>query len=179
MAGMLLALAGVAGAQERVLLCYDYGCKTREEVGYGPMQLEPVRAAVLSAQDAGEEREVLAVEVGRLYRWAGTLTPIHNDRAGDLADDEVEGRMDCIDHAMSTTELLRMVERRGWLRFHRVMEPVRRSRFIFQHFSAALEELGPEAPPRFVIDSWFVEHGQAAVVLPLDEWKDGGGPYVP
>jgi hypothetical protein len=182
-AGVLLALAGVAGAQERVLLCYDYGCKTQEEVSYGPMQLEPVRAALLTALDPQEERETLAVEVGRLYRWAGTLTPIHNDRAGDFADDEVDGRMDCIDHAASTTELLRMLERRGWLRFHRVVEPVRRTNWILEHYSAAVEELGADAfetsPPRYVIDSWFVEHGAPAVVLPLPVWLDGGGPNVP
>jgi hypothetical protein len=180
---LLLALAGVAGAQERALLCYDYGCKIQEEVAYGPMQLEPVRAALLGAVDAQAEREILAVEVGRLYRWAGTRTPIQADRAGDLADGEVEGRMDCIDHATSTSELLRMIERRGWLRFHRVVPQVRRTRLIFQHFSAAVEELGAEdpevLPSRYVIDSWFVEHGEPAVVLPLAEWLEGGGPYVP
>lgn len=182
-AGLLLALAGTAMAQERAMLCYGYGCSFQEEVGYGPMQLEPVRSALLTAHDAAEERTVLAEAVGRLYRWAGTLTPIHADRAGDLADEEVWGRMDCIDHATSTTELLRMVERRGWLRFHRVLPPARRTFLIFQHFSAVVEELPADAsassPPRHVIDSWFVGHGEPAVVLPLAEWLDGGGPYVP
>ena len=32
--------------------------------------------------------------------------------------------------------------------------------------------------PRFVVDSWFVEHGEAAVVLPLDAWLEGEGPNV-
>lgn len=32
---------------------------------------------------------------------------------------------------------------------------------------------------RFVIDSWFVEQGEPAVVLPLGDWLDGDGPYVP
>jgi hypothetical protein len=182
LAGVLALLAGMAGAQERALLCYGYGCSFQEEVGYGPMQLEPVRAALMTAANAVEERAILAESVGRLYRWAGTLTPIHNDRAGDLADEGVDGRMDCIDHAASTTELLHMLERRGWLRFHRVLPQVRRTWLIFQHFSAAVEEFGadaPERPPRYVIDSWFVEHGETAVVLPLAEWLDGGGPYVP
>lgn len=182
-AWLLGFLAGTAGAQEQALLCYNYGCHTQEAVSYGPMQLEPARVALLTALDPEAERETLAVEVGRLYRWAGRSTPIHADRAGDLADEEVEGRMDCIDHATSTTELLRMIERRGWLRFHRVLDPVRRTRLIFQHFSAVVEELGEDAPearpPRYVIDSWFVEQGEPAVVLPLEEWLDGGGPYVP
>src|SRR5574338_945249 len=182
LAGLLLAFCCPAGAQEHALLCYDYACKVQEDITYGPMQLEPVRVALLSTQDAAEEREVLALEVGRLYRWAGTVAPLHNDRPGDLADGEEEGRMDCIDHATSTTELLRMLERRGWLCFHRIVEPVRRTNWIFEHYSAAVEELaeGYELPPlRYVMDSWFVEHGAPAVVLPLSEWLDGGGPKVP
>jgi hypothetical protein len=184
LAWLLVLLAGAALAQERALLCYNYGCNAQVEVGYGPLQLEPVRTALLTAGDPQAEREILAAEVGRLYRWAGTRTPIQADRAGDLADEGADGRMDCIDHAASTTELLRMLERRGWLRFHRVVEPVRRTWLIFQHFSAAVEEQGDGAAggppaPRYVIDSWFVDHGEPAVVLPLVEWLDGGGPNVP
>lgn len=183
LAGALLALSCTAAAQEHARLCYNYSCSVQEDVTYGPMQLEPARASLLATQDAAEEREVLAVEVARLYRWAGLSTPIHNDQPGDLADEEVDGRMDCIDHAASTTELLRMLERRGWLQFHRVLPAARRTRLIFEHFSAMVEELGadaPEAPPpRYVIDSWFGKHGEPAVVLPLAEWLDGGGPYVP
>lgn len=182
LAGVLLALSCAAGAQEHALLCYDYGCHTQEEITYGPMQLEPARAALLTALTPAEERETLAIELGWLYYWAGTLTPVHNDMPGDLADGELDGRMDCIDHATSTTELLRMLERRGWLRFHRVVEPVRRTNWIFEHYSAALEERAEDPEqhaPRYVMDSWFVEHGAPAVVLPLDEWLAGGGPYVP
>jgi hypothetical protein len=50
----------------------------------------------------------------------------------------------------------------------------------------ALVARTPVAPPaegepgaRFVVDSWFVEQGEPAVVLPLAEWLDGGGPNVP
>jgi hypothetical protein len=32
---------------------------------------------------------------------------------------------------------------------------------------------------RFAVDSWFVEQGEPAVVLPLADWLDGDGPNVP
>ncbi|QID18328.1 hypothetical protein G3580_12190 [Nitrogeniibacter mangrovi] len=32
---------------------------------------------------------------------------------------------------------------------------------------------------RYVVDSWFVEQGEPAVILPLADWLDGDGPYVP
>jgi hypothetical protein len=94
-----------------------------------------------------------------------------------VADDGVHGRMDCIDHSTTTTRLLRLLENRGWLQFHRVLEPVRRIRYLFAvHFSAQIEEFGPVPkepqplaadPVRFVVDSWFRDNGQPAVVLPL------------
>ena len=141
---------------------------------------------------------------------AGTQTPVGADRAGNFLDAEAHGRMDCIDHSTSTTRLLELVEARGGLRFHRVVEPARRTRLILQHFSAVIEVLTVEEriarmPPgealagcnctedgqvieaadgadrpgeRYVVDSWFVDNGEPAVVLPLAEWLKGGGPNV-
>jgi hypothetical protein len=104
--------------------------------------------------------------------------------------------MDCIDHSTSTTRLLRMIEARGWLRFHRVLDPVRRSRFLLdQHFSAAVEETGSAAADpaaagemlkvgeglpaaRFAVDSWFFDNGTPAVVMPLEDWLSGDSPDV-
>jgi hypothetical protein len=101
--------------------------------------------------------------------------------------------MDCIDHSTTTTRFLRMLEKRRWLRYHRVLEPVaRHSLLVFEHYSAVIEasplRLAPTAKAgamsgreqlsRFVVDSWFVNNGQPAVILPIDEWMDGGGPDV-
>jgi hypothetical protein len=140
---LVLALWSFAAAgAEQLAICHNYGCITETRVTYSERQLGAVRAMLASARDAEEERAVLSRAVGVLYAWAGRQSSIWRDRGGDYADENVEGKMDCIDHATSTTRLLRMLEGRGWLRFHGVMEPVRRTRFlgITQHFSAALEE---------------------------------------
>ena len=40
-------------------------------------------------------------------------------------------------------------------------------------------EDGEDRPgQRYVVDSWFVDNGEPAVVLPLAEWLKGGGPNV-
>jgi len=161
--------------------------------------------------------------VGNLYRVAGRQSPISADRAGNYLDRGVNGRMDCIDHSTTTTRLLELMQSREWLRFHRVLDPERRTRLIFQHFAAVIEEIVPRverivplhpdrvpdyvpsllalcdcegvvegllasdveetetalAPgTRFVVDSWFVEHGEPAVILPLADWLKGDGPNV-
>lgn len=183
-----LALFGsVAGAQERIEVCYNYGCLNSATVTFSRAQLAKVRDLLDDAVSAAHERELIGVAVGRMLGWAGKQSPIHADRGGNYADDGVYGRMDCIDHATTTTRLLRMLERRGWLRWHRVLEPeVRRRLLIFDHWSAVIEE-APKAPYRddhplsqfrYAVDSWFYDNGEPAVVLPLDAWMDWEGPRV-
>jgi hypothetical protein len=200
---LLSVLAPLAQAGAEVDICFNYGCQTEARIRYSDPQLEAVGRLLAGAEDAGRERALLALVIGQLYGWAGEQSAIRNDRGGDYADDAAYGRMDCIDHAESTTRLLRLLETRGWLRFHRVQEVVRRSRFVLdQHFSAVVEEIEAPAsalpaapaplaaamPPaanlsagpraRFVVDSWYYDNGMAAVVLPLDQWLEGAGPDV-
>lgn len=134
-----MLVAGVAHAGETVSVCYNYGCQVEAAVRYNARQLAFVRDLLRRAHDAAEEREHLALALGSLYRWAGEQSPIHVDKGGDYADEGVHGSMDCIDHATTTTRLLRMIEAQGWLRHHRVLEPARRTLFIMQHFSAVIE----------------------------------------
>ena len=209
-----MTLRGDAGNTDegRVSICYNYGCKQQGEVRYAASTLARLGHRLASARSAAEERGSIAEVLGRLYRVAATQTPVGADRSGNFLDGGVHGRMDCIDHSTSTTRLLQLLEARGGLRFHRVVEPARRTSVIFQHFSAVIEELslaerlerlppgealagcnctedglvieGPDgaeaARPgeRYAVDSWFVDNGEPAVVLPLAEWLNGGGPNV-
>ncbi len=187
LAGLLAVLCGAAGAQERVAVCYNYGCLNMATVSFGKRQLAEVRDLLDDATNAAHERELIAVVVGRLLGWAGRQSPIAADRGGNYADDGVYGRMDCIDHATTTTRLLAMLQRRGWLRWHRVLEPEVRTRLlVFDHWSAVIEE-EPKMPfrdedplsrKRYAVDSWFYDNGQPAVVMPLEAWMDWEGPRV-
>jgi hypothetical protein len=217
----LLLIAGSACADESIDICFDYGCAGEAPAIYTEVQLQSIHSLLAHAGSAERERDALALAVGQLYAWAGQQTPVWRDKGGNVADDYAPGRMDCIDHSTTTTRFLRLLEARGWLRFHRVLEPARRTRFFFgQHFSAQVEaialpilhsalkrrptlelradhceECGDDdgvkldeldgnepaevaEPDRFVIDSWFVDNGKPAVVLPLEDWLKGGGPDV-
>ena len=211
-----------ARADARVEFCFNYGCVSQVAATFEERELSSVRDALGLARSAAAERATIAQVIGRLYRMAGARTPISADRAGNLGDNGVYGRMDCIDHSTNTTRLLQLLESRGWLRYHRVVVPQRRARIIFQHFSAVIEEkdiatveaaavaaslpdyvpvllalcdCGPlavapaavaaddglqsaEPGARFVVDSWFVDQGEPAVLLPLADWLNGEGPNV-
>lgn len=175
---LALLIAQPLWAEERIDICYGYSCLTHAEVVYADGQLGELRRSLFSAHSAEEERARLAEAVGRLYAWGGEQSPIRNDRGGNYADNYVEGRMDCIDHSTSTTRLLRMLAALGYLRWHKVMEPAPRyfAGVFVAHWSAVMEEV--ESSQRFVVDSWFVNNGEPAVILPLEEWKKGAGPDV-
>lgn len=221
----MLAMPVMAMATSvNVDVCFNYGCAERATVRIDKTALAPIAALFAAVPDAVSERATIAVAVGHLYRLVGDQTPVFADRAGNFLDHEVDGRMDCIDHSTTTTALLNVLADQGWLRFHKVLPPKRRTRFILQHLSAAIEEVeqvegfararpapvfvpdhvplllalcdcgdvladvageasvatSGAAGPRlsYVVDSWFVEHGEPAVILPLDEWLKGGGPNV-
>lgn len=169
--------SGLARADAQVLICYNYACLAEAQVSYAREQLRELREMLRPALNAEQERAVLAQVMGRLYAWAGEQTPVWRDRAGDYLDEYGDGRMDCIDHALSSSRLLDMLEQARLLRFHRPVGVARRMRFgVAQHFSALVEESGSGV--EYVVDSWFVDNGQPAVVMPLELWLNGGGPDV-
>ncbi len=183
--GCFLLLCGLtAAADERVTVCFNYGCLAQAEVVFSDGQLRELGSLLGQAQDAPHEREAIGAAVGRLLGWAGEQSPIAADRGGNYADAAVYGKMDCIDHSTTTTRLLRMMEERGLLRYHRVLDRVLRTRsLIFDHFAAQIEEIqvaapagDGEEPGRYVVDSWFFDNGQPAVVMPLANWRAGESP---
>ena len=184
LAFLLMFLAGGVRADEVVGICFNYGCTTGEAVVFSEIRLALAQEMLATADTAERERRLLSLVVGRLYSWAGQQTPIHADRGGNFDDQGVQGAMDCIDHSTTTTTFLRLLERRGALRFHRVLEPAQRG-WMFQHVSAQIEEIGPELMNaetehvrRFAVDSWYVDNGHPAPVIPLETWHEGSDPDV-
>ena len=165
---------------QRVNICHGYSCIAQVEIHFSPGQLGEIRRLLFSAVDQASEREMLADAMGRLYRWAGEQSDIRNDRGGNYADGHMPGKMDCIDHSTSTTRLLELLAGHAYLRWHRVDVPQARHflGLIASHWSAVIEEIDSEPPQRFVVDSWFVNNGEPAVILPLEAWKKGAGPDV-
>lgn len=179
LAFLLVFFAAGAQADEAISICFNYGCAAEELAVFSDTRLMWVSEILGAADSAEQERRLISAVVGQLYGWAGQQTPVHADRAGNVADEGVRGAMDCIDHSTTTTRFLRLLERRGALRFHRVLEPARRG-WIFEHLSAQIEEIGSrrlDADPgdvgRFAVDSWYVDNGRPPPIIPLEFWREG------
>jgi hypothetical protein len=184
LAFLLLFCSANAMADEVVNVCFNYGCAAEEVAVFSEVRLAWAQEMLATADTAARERQLLSMVTGRLYFWAGQQTAIHADRGGNFDDDGVRGAMDCIDHSTTTTSFLRLLERRGALRFHRVLDPVQRG-WVFQHYSAQIEEIGSslrqaetEHVRRFAVDSWYVDNGRPAPVIPLELWQEGNDPDV-
>jgi hypothetical protein len=129
-----------------VPLCFNYACHDQALIFYSAAQMAEALAHLQAAHTAEQEREHLAHVLGRLYAWAAQQSPIGADQPGNRADQEVDGRMDCIDHTTNNEHLIALLEARGGVRFHRLAERKRRTQFLYQHYSAVIEEK-PAIPP--------------------------------
>jgi hypothetical protein len=172
--GMAWLGIGAGVYAEEVPLCFNYGCNTLEMVRLAPEQLKRVGSLFDRVDSAAAERDAIAAAMAWLYTFAGEQTPIWLDRGGNIDDEQIPGRMDCIDHSTNTTTWLALLERRGWVRFHTVTEPVRRGNVITLHWSARVLEKSGGA--EWVVDTWFLDPGYPAAIYPLDEWRRGAHP---
>lgn len=167
------ALACGAALAEEVEICFNYGCKDVATVRFAPGELAGVKRLFAEVATPQAEREAVARAMGELYFLAALQTPTWRDRGGNVDDDGVDGRMDCIDHSTNTSAYLALLERYGWLRFHRVADRVQRGKLLAVHWGARLREQGG---PEWVVDTWFLDPGHPATIYPLDEWLDGARP---
>ena len=176
----VLALLGALAAPvlaraEQVAICYNYSCRAKALVDYGEETLEPLRLLLAAATNASDERAAISAVIGRMYRIAGEQTPVWRDKGGNYADGGENGQMDCIDHSTNTDAFLRLLQGRGWLRFHQVLELLRRTRFILAvHWSARIRDR--ETQRAYVVDGWYFDNGHPAAVFAVDEWLAGRRP---
>lgn len=177
--GPALVLAAVLGLlparlpAASLLVCYNFGCRNEAAVNLDDTALADMERVLAYALDADDERVALSGVLARLYRWAGRFTPIASDLGGNDRDTDLDGRMDCIDHSTTTTRMLALLAADGVLRFHEPGEPARRRRWLlFEHRTAVIRARdGGE----YAVDTWFRDHGEPAVILPLSKWLSGGG----
>jgi hypothetical protein len=144
-------------------------------VDFSEAELQQAGELFVLLPDAAAERAAIARAIGLFESFTGRQTPTWADKGGNFNDDGVDGRMDCIDESANATAYLRLMARRGWLKFHRVLEPVDRIRYLVaRHWAAHIVEIA--GGNRFVVDSWYFDNGHPAAVMPLEDWRHGAEP---
>ena len=172
---LLMLCFGLAAQAEEVSICYNYDCAVTAKVNLQVNELRAARRLLLRATDAVEERQAISLVIALFETVAGQQTPTWADKGRNVNDDGVDGRMDCIDESANATGYLRLLENNGWLKYHRVLDPVKRAPLLVNdHWAARIME--KKTGQEFAVDSWFLDNGQPAFVVPLEEWRNGAEP---
>jgi hypothetical protein len=160
----------------RFNICYSHGCASLSWVKMSAEQWQRVREVFAKPADTpAGEREQIRTAIALFETIVGAMTGTAGDKGGNLAGFGLTGQMDCIDESTNTTTYLRMLEKYGLLRWHKVADRATRwSLFTWPHTTAVIEErAGLEL---WAVDSWFLDNGEPPFILPLDTWRQGWTP---
>ena len=169
----LVFVAGPSRADALVVFCYNWGCLVRQSALYDDPWLRKALQPLRQAKNPEAERAAVAEVVHRFYHKAAAQLPIGADEPGNPEDENVNGRMDCIDHSTTTKNILLYLQHRKLLRWHEVGLYAHRSLLVGSHYSATLIEVAGEAPLEeriYTVDPWDVSPEALPEVLPVREW---------
>lgn len=171
---LLLGLAAPVAAAEvpRVEVCWDYGCdlSARVDIPAGDWQ----RIASLfetPAPDADGERARIAHAIALFEAVTGRIVGTDIDMGGNREGSGQPFQMDCIDESRNTDTYLRVLEARGLLTWHDVIERRKRAPWILdQHWTAVVREHA--SGHAWAVDSWFLDNGKRPYIQPLEAWLE-------
>lgn len=157
-----------------VPVCYNFDCNIRDVIAIPESEWKMVDDWFrVPAKSAAEERDNIRQGIAWMMIIVGRHTPTHLDAPlDDLLPSDAPGQMDCIDHAINTTTYLRLLEKYGLLKWHRVLDRAYRRAVFDQHWAGQIEEI--KTGERYVVDSWFAHFGTMPFIQKTKVWG-----YVP
>ena len=158
-------------------VCHGYGCYWQTTVALGGEEWSEI-AQIFDppSLDAAEERQRLALAIGRLEQIVGPIVGTSSDIAGSFLVPADVTQQDCIDESVNTTTYVTMLMSQGLVHWHRIRAGAERGYFIngWAHKTAVIEDVTDGRA--YALDSFFFANGEPAVVVPLDEWLAGWKP---
>jgi hypothetical protein len=153
-------------------ICHGFGCQYESTISLSESEWRSVADWFnVSAPNVNTERNQIRQAIGWMEVLVGRHGPGREDRALDLKHVNYRiGQMDCIDESINTTTYLKLFEKQGLLRWHRVVERIQRRAIFDAHWASQIEELA--TGDRYVIDSWFQDNGMLPNVQSTKDWSD-------
>ncbi len=160
---------------DTVRVCFDFACKSQNEVTLSLADWRRVSNLFLLSGNAKEERARIKDAIALMESLVGQYAPTHRDVGMNWAHEDeslnaISGQMDCIDESINTTTYLREIEKAGFLEYHRVLDRVYRKSLLYQHWAAQVEDIA--SGQKYVIDSWFKDNGEHPVLVKSERWHD-------
>ncbi len=166
---LLVMLSTPAAAAPYFVQCFDFGCKTTQEVHFDESHWREIRALFgRSDLTADEEKQAIRHAVAAMERISGEITGTYRDKAGNYPGQDLIRQMDCIDESTNTLQYLLALETLDLLQHHRVDRKHHRIVWFISHWTAAIVDLADNR--RFAIDSWYRDNGELPLIQPLEDW---------
>jgi hypothetical protein len=172
-AAFLEKLSLSASPTQTLVVCHGFGCAYRNQFVLTPSKVATLRGIFASARSARDERKALAKAVAWFDREggraAGTVGRIARAGVGTKTG---PAQMDCIDLTANITELLIVLDRNRFLKFHRVGEPVSRGLIVDgkqPHTTPVIVEIATGT--EWSVDSWTKSYGQSPDIMTIAEWR--------
>lgn len=167
-----LLLSSTPSFSQMLSVCYQANCFKKTSFNVLQDTRDQIEVFFSSVTSASEERDAIRHAVRRLYLEAAKNSPIASDRGGNFNDISVHGRMDCVDHSRNDTTFLMYIQQQGWLKYHQVGEIVWRNPLLINlHYASQIFD--NNTGDSWVVDTWFLDFGELATVIPYEQWKGG------
>jgi hypothetical protein len=167
---LLLSSAPAAVAAPYFVQCYDFGCKTTQELHFEPADWAEVRAVFDDGVvDSESERQAIRRAVALMERISGEISGTHLDKAGNYPGYDLPRQMDCIDESTNTYQYLIALQQLGLLKWHEVHPKQRRIVWFATHWTASISEIGNDRV--YAVDSWYRDNGEMPYIQPLADWR--------
>lgn len=155
-------------------ICFNWSCSHQDTVTFQAADMAKVSAEMQRCPVSSQQERIQRVRVGiwQMQLVAQRYLPVlKNDREINDFDQDLEGRLDCVDSATNTGTYLRILSDMGLLDGWTPAEAEVRDVLDPQavHWTAVLMDRATQTP--WSVDSWFRAHGNLPYLLPLKSWR--------
>ena len=149
--------------------CYDFGCKSNQEIKFSSVQWDQISSLFLTSLDEDEEKQALRKAIALMEKFGGELAGTSLDKGGNYPGSDIPKQMDCIDESTNTFQYLSAIEELGLLKWHFVGLKKRRIVWFMSHWTAVIVE--NRTKQKFAVDSWYRDNGEPPYIQPLADWQ--------
>ena len=163
-------------------VCHQYGCKVIQNISIEENIWEKlIRDFINRSASSSHERALIAEYIGKMELVVGRLTNTQYDRAGTFLlflnpTKASSNQMDCIDESINSFSYIKLLQNSGWLHFHDLKGLVTRGGIAAGYPHTAVLIIEKSSNKKFVVDSWFLDNGRPAAIVPYKLWKNGWKP---
>jgi hypothetical protein len=159
----------IAGEPEFVQ-CSDFRCKTRIELDLSDDQWLNIKNIFdPPAKTALIEKHQIRQAIALMEQYTGEMTGTSLDKGENYSGSDIPHQQDCIDESTNTFQYLYALDKRQWLKWHRVAGKLRRIVWFASHWTAMIEDLTDHQ--LYAVDSWYRDNGEPPYIQKIEDWQ--------